>query len=341
MKIFLSYRRDDAAGQAGRLRDALVARYGAASVFHDVSTIRPGEDFVTAVTTAVDACDVMLVVIGPRWATALQAHEREDEPEDYVRLEVATALGRGKRMIPVTVAGAMLPPASALPDEMDPMLTRQSFELRDEYWSPDVEALMSRLGAQARPARDASSRAMVKEQLAVAAGLLMTPRGVLASGGVLIAVIALALWQPWSAGGAGEGSSDVLPSCFPPLENDAGWTPFALVQDPTAADDELMYETLASGYREVQPGRWLLQARVRATNATNEEQYHDYYVYRGIVVDRILYDLSCFSAVFGTDLLDPGLASEALIGIQLLAEPSGQIEVATDAGPRIVITAPE
>ena len=156
MRIFLSYRRDDAAGQAGRLHDALAARFGDGSIFQDVSTIRPGEDFTVVLSEAIDACDVMLVVIGPRWATALGSEQppRLHDPGDYVRLEVATALARGKRVIPVTVGGAALPAADSLPDDVQPIRTRQAIELRDTSWHADLESLVDSLtGKRRQPAR--------------------------------------------------------------------------------------------------------------------------------------------------------------------------------------------
>jgi TIR domain len=70
VKVFLSYRRSDVGGYAGRLGDAVVRHFGAKSVFQDVTAISPGQDFVQAIDRALDKCDAMLAVIGPGWLTA-------------------------------------------------------------------------------------------------------------------------------------------------------------------------------------------------------------------------------------------------------------------------------
>ena len=67
-KVFISYRREETAGHAGRLYDAIGARFGERNVFMDVD-LAPGIDFVEQITEAVGACDALLVVMGPTWAT--------------------------------------------------------------------------------------------------------------------------------------------------------------------------------------------------------------------------------------------------------------------------------
>jgi hypothetical protein len=328
MRIFVSYRREDAAGQAGRLHDALVARFGEESVFHDVSAIRPGEDFRDALARAVADCDVMLVVVGPRWASVSgsEGQPRLFDLQDYVRLEVATALGSGKRIIPVTVAGADLPEAASLPDELRPLLTRQSVELRDTNWRTDFEALLGSLRHEPR-----------------LGGLALTRSHVLAAIGGLAILVALAAWQPWSAlsGSNGNGNGgDVTPSCSPRLQTGNPWVPLELVEDASGTADEALFRALAAGYRDLEPDRWTLQVRMRRSNqsATGDVQRHADYDYDGIVVDGLLYELKCFTPLAGGDVFEPGLSNEALIGIETESEPRGQIEVA--AKPiRIIIRA--
>jgi hypothetical protein len=67
-RVFISYRRDDAAGYAGRLEEALEKRLGHGSVFRDVLDIPPGEDFVAAIRARLAGAQAVLVLIGPRWA---------------------------------------------------------------------------------------------------------------------------------------------------------------------------------------------------------------------------------------------------------------------------------
>src|SRR3954451_10441286 len=90
------------------LSQSLSQRFGAAQVFRDISIIAPGADFVAAIEAAVGACDCALVVIGPQWLTAANAAGqcRLDDPEDFVRLEVLSALQRTIPLIPLLVGGA-------------------------------------------------------------------------------------------------------------------------------------------------------------------------------------------------------------------------------------------
>ena len=95
-RIFLCYRREDSSGHAGRLYDALAARFGDDNVFMDVDTIGVGTDFVAAIDAATRACDVCIALIGRRWlaAQAPGGERRLDDPHDYVRLELESALAR-------------------------------------------------------------------------------------------------------------------------------------------------------------------------------------------------------------------------------------------------------
>jgi hypothetical protein len=105
--IFISYRREDAEGQAGRLFDDLVTNFGNGSVFMDVAGIEPGRDFREAIDEQVATCGVLLALIGTNW---LEAHDKSgrrrlDDPMDFVRLETAAALKRDIPVIPVLVRG--------------------------------------------------------------------------------------------------------------------------------------------------------------------------------------------------------------------------------------------
>src|ERR671911_2396615 len=103
--IFVSYRRDETAAYAGWLADRLGYHFGKQKVFRDIGSIEPGTDFVEAIEHALESCAATLVVIGRNWGTALKEHEQTGQ-EDYTRLEVATALRRNVRVIPVLVQRA-------------------------------------------------------------------------------------------------------------------------------------------------------------------------------------------------------------------------------------------
>jgi hypothetical protein len=146
-KVFITYRREETAAHAGRLYDAMVARFGEGNVFMDVD-MAPGVDFVERITEAVAACQVLIVVMGPRWATVEDEHgkARLADPEDFVRLEVETALQRlDVTPIPVLVSGARMPNREDLPPELRAITRRNALELSDQRWRYDVGRLIGTL----------------------------------------------------------------------------------------------------------------------------------------------------------------------------------------------------
>jgi hypothetical protein len=155
-KVFITYRREETAPHAGRLYDAMVARFGEGNVFMDVD-MAPGVDFVERITEAVAACHVLIVVMGPRWATVEdeEGTARLADPEDFVRLEVETALRRADvTPIPVLVAGARMPNRRDLPQELRPLTRRNALELSEGRWRSDVGRLITTLDellAETRP----------------------------------------------------------------------------------------------------------------------------------------------------------------------------------------------
>ena len=152
MKLFVSYRHEDAGGSAGRLYDRLAAAYGQRHVYYDVATNRAGQNFVARITAAVSRCTVLLVVIGPNWTSieGKSGARRLDEPGDYVRLEVELGLARGAaiRVVPVLVDGAVMPTADLLPASIQPLAYRHGIEVRNESFYSDVERLVDDLGGR-------------------------------------------------------------------------------------------------------------------------------------------------------------------------------------------------
>lgn len=158
--IFISYRRDDAAGHAGRLFDGLKERFGAERVFMDVSDLRPGEDFVAALDRALAEADVVLAVIGPRWLDAADASGRRrlDDPDDFVRRELTAALASDGHVIPVLVHGARMPAAESLPAPLRALARRQAIALTDTRWESDVRDLVACLDRDDRGAPQKDDR---------------------------------------------------------------------------------------------------------------------------------------------------------------------------------------
>ena len=145
--IFISYRRDDTEGEAGRLFDDLVRVYGDNSVFMDVAGINPGIDFRKAIEDNVATCGVLLAMIGPTWTTIANSagHRRLDDANDFVRLEIGAALARDIAVIPVLVHNAKMPTPDVLPEDLKNLAYRNSVEITHERWNSDVQLLTNAL----------------------------------------------------------------------------------------------------------------------------------------------------------------------------------------------------
>ena len=119
-RIFISYRRTDSAGYAGRIYDRLMAHFGKDAVFMDVDTIEAGVDFVVVLQNAVQSCDVLVALIGRQWISIKDENgkPRLDNPEDFVHVEIAAALDRDVRVIPVLVDGVYMPRSTELPADL-------------------------------------------------------------------------------------------------------------------------------------------------------------------------------------------------------------------------------
>lgn len=143
--VFLSYRRSDTGGEAGRLADTFQQKLGDGLTFRDVSNIPLGEQFDAVLRKELVAAKTVLVLIGPAWLTELQ--QRLTQPNvDYLRAEVSTALAIRKRVIPILLKGAALPTAEDLPEDLDSLAKCQAMTLRDESWSQDVDRLIDAIG---------------------------------------------------------------------------------------------------------------------------------------------------------------------------------------------------
>jgi hypothetical protein len=142
--VFISYRREDSAGYAGRLHEELEERLGAQQVFRDVDTLRAGEDFEDAIRQRLSRSAACVVMIGPGWikSQTTTGQRRLDQPGDYVVMEIAAALARPDVIvIPVLVGGAAMPGAGELPDAIKGLARRHAFTARDETWEADMDRL--------------------------------------------------------------------------------------------------------------------------------------------------------------------------------------------------------
>jgi len=145
--IFLSYRREDAAPYVRLLQFQLRERIPDARVFVDMDSIEPGLDFAEVIREAIDSCVVLVALIGRQWATLAdeEGRRRLDNPDDYVRFEIQTALERGVRVIPVLVDGARPLRQQQLPAELQKLARLNALELSYGRYEYDADRLLNLL----------------------------------------------------------------------------------------------------------------------------------------------------------------------------------------------------
>jgi hypothetical protein len=170
--VFISYRREETAPYAGRLYDRLSDHFGEDRVFMDVDSIGVGVDFTRAVVEAIAGCNILLALIGRRWIAVADARgkRRIDNLDDYVRLEIETALQRDIWVVPVLVDGAALPQADDLPPSLRPLVRHQAIELSHTGFRSEITRLIAAVadaleaGSGRSAAPKASSRGAVGQQ---------------------------------------------------------------------------------------------------------------------------------------------------------------------------------
>ncbi len=145
--IYISYRKEDAYGEAAHLYKDLPERFGKGAVFVDVARRQPGRDYRQVIEEHVASSAVTLVLIGKAWAGAKDAlgQRRLDNPQDPVRIEIAAALKRNIPVVPVLVHGAGMVQPADLPPDLADLAFRSPVKLTQEHWGSDVDALATSL----------------------------------------------------------------------------------------------------------------------------------------------------------------------------------------------------
>jgi hypothetical protein len=304
MRIFLSYRREDSSAWAGRLHDALSARFGERNIFQDVTAVGPGEDFTAAIHRALGAADATLAVIGPSWLTVAgpDGHRRLDEPDDYVRAELSAALARDAPVIPVLVGGAVMPTAVDLPEDLESLAQRQAVALRDTTWRQDVDGLVQALrGEQPGDTR---------KRWPIVAG---------ATAVVLVAgIVAFILLRD-----DGKADDDTALTGCP--EEISDWARIGVTGEPHVEIDgptgSWTADVLDGVQREDDDSTWLAVLVVDGTNGTSEATYHEPFNYE-LVIDGLEFRPECFSVISGNAAISPNSRNRALVGFPVNIEPA-------------------
>lgn len=173
-KIFVNYRRSDTLATAGRLYDRLAQTFGRRSVFMDVDKIPAGVDFTDHLKAQVEGADAFLVIIGPGWLGALDEHDRPriSRPDDFVAIEIAAALQKNIRVIPVLVDGANMPRERELPDLLKGLARRNAVEVRNTQFGRDADMLVGKVREAVNSTRSRTGFWVAAAATAAAAAVL-------------------------------------------------------------------------------------------------------------------------------------------------------------------------
>jgi hypothetical protein len=181
-RLFVSYRRDDARWFAGRLADSLAAYFGDKRVFRDVDGIAGGADFAAAIHDSLTASDAVIVVIGPQWLAArdAQGRRRLDLADDWVALEVGSALAKGLPVFPVLVEDTPMPRAEELPPALQPLTRFNAVSVSDSRWDDDTARLGRIVSLDIPPVTERRLRAVNLTVCALLVGTMLFMLSVLA-----------------------------------------------------------------------------------------------------------------------------------------------------------------
>lgn len=244
-RIFISYRREDAAVWAGLLHDRLDRDLRKPQLFMDVVSLEPGRDFVKAISESVAVCEVLLCIIGQGWVSARDAKgkRRLDDARDFVRLEVASGLQRERiTVIPVLIDGAPMPREDQLPADLKPLARRNAIEITHGKLDADMARLVDAIEGRAASA-GSGKRVSLAHDLFLGLAMLvlgiMGPLGIASSSfaadlGANIAVklaLSAAVVLAILAYGLGIGYRGMVTKLLAAVA--AGWAAFSSAADTT------------------------------------------------------------------------------------------------------------
>jgi hypothetical protein len=331
VQVFLSYRRSDAGGHAGRLADTLVSRIGRHRVVVDV-TAAGGESPAVAVDRALERCDALLAVIGPGWLRAAgpAGLRRLFQPDDYVHVELARALRMGIPVLTVLVGGSALPAAADLPQDLRGIVRRPAITLRDESWQSDIAELLRRVGdiraeaeAAGRPRRRSGGR---RRPALVGVAL------------VLVAVlVAGAAWAWRSRADDGSAASDTGVAACPPTA-DATWhelQPVPTKAEVRVEDGSLFLRVATARWRMLVAGSFQVVLGTELENLSPDSHPDGADLYRALILAGRDFPVTCFSAE--PQVVAANQKGRATVGFEVGCEPTAALSLAVRGGETAVV----
>lgn len=160
-RLFVSYRRSDSAWAANAIHTFLVQRFGAENVFKDLESIIPGQPWQEALESALESCELMLVIIGGKWATCKSnfwGSPRIKQNGDMVRKEISFSLEQDIPVIPVLIDEAQLPGPRVLPHDIKGLRDLQAARINGASFRADLENLIERRGLREKDELDSVKR---------------------------------------------------------------------------------------------------------------------------------------------------------------------------------------
>ncbi len=190
-RIFISYRRSDSAAASGRIYDRLCMAFGEKAIFKDVDVIPPGANYPFLLNEAIARCDVLLAIIGSTWLTAVESNgqRRLDNPDDFVRIEIETALKRDEVLvIPVLVDAAAMPSTSDLPESLRTLYYRNAAIVRhDPDFNHDIARLITTIRDHYPPTNEDLEASLLPQSPRITTAA--KPKFVLPWTGILVGVL--------------------------------------------------------------------------------------------------------------------------------------------------------
>lgn len=138
-RIFISYRREDSSADVQHLLDVLKTHLPVEAIFFDRVSLKPGDDFRQEIYRALQDADILLIIIGSKWADSFneRAQLNPENNEDHVRIEIETAIRYGKIVVPLVLEDTAFPAEKLIPKTISGLINKNA--IRYFYGDPKSE----------------------------------------------------------------------------------------------------------------------------------------------------------------------------------------------------------